>query len=35
MDDILQLTKEIKEDLNKEFSHEYNFENSLKIKLEK
>lgn len=34
MDDIISLTKEIKKDFNSEFSHEYNFENSLKIKLE-
>jgi|TARA_Y100000389_G_scaffold16275_2_gene14371 hypothetical protein len=35
MDNIILLTEEIKKDFNKEFSHEYNFEGSLKIKLQK
>ena len=35
MDNILSLTEEVKKDFNKEFSCEYDFENSLKIKLEK
>jgi hypothetical protein len=34
MDNILSLTEEIKKDFNSEFSREYGFENSLKIKLE-